>query len=145
MATPTTDNEAALWLLWDKASNALNYAALDELRTAFEMQALDEDTECALATGRARHLMGSRYYTKTGKRRTTEGREIQEHTGCFKIDRDAAQYDTDELAAGVSAARQWQASEWGRRSGRSRSVARLLESALLRELAHRNRIARGAN
>lgn len=124
--------------LWRKASKALDYAALAELRTAFEMDALGEHDESALAAGRACHIMGSRYFTKTGARRTTAGRQIHEHTGCFSVDREAAQHDTDELATGIAAAQQWQSSYWGRRSGRTRAVARVRERALRAELRFRN-------
>ena len=78
----TTD----LDILWNAASRKGNREALAHLRDAFEADALGETLESATAANKARHAMGSKYFTKGGKRRTCEGRPVFSHTGSFGID-----------------------------------------------------------
>lgn len=90
-------SEQELQRLWNAASRKGNREALAHLRDAFEALALDEVLEASTAANKARHAMGSRYFTKRGKRRTCEGRPVFCHTGSFGIDAETCAEDDSGL------------------------------------------------
>ena len=98
-----TNQENTLQALWATASNQGNTRALAHLRDAFEANALDETRDAERAANKARHAMGSKYFTKGGKRRTCDGRPVFSHTGSFHADSYACSLDDSELTRALRA------------------------------------------
>lgn len=96
--------EKRLQSLWGKASaQPMNAAALAALREAFEANALDDFDRAEVMEAKASFALGSRYFTKTGKRRTCGGRPVFSHTGSYGVDSYACSLDDKALLRAASA------------------------------------------
>lgn len=106
MTTANDRTAARLEKLWDRAAKTGNADAIRELRTAFEIHglALDaaDERKVELAIGRARRALGSVYFTTSGKRRTSGGRPVYQHTGSFGIDAWACRLEGDNVLSELS-------------------------------------------
>lgn len=103
-AKEIASQEKRLQVLWGKASaQPMNAPALAALREAFEANALEDFERAELLHGVASVALGSRYYTKKGKRRTCGGRPVFSHTGSYGVDSYACSLDDEELLRASSA------------------------------------------
>ena len=89
--------------LWNAASRKCCREALAHLRDAYEADALGDSLESEVAANKARHAMGSKYFTKGGKRRTCGGRPVFCHSGSFHADSYACSLDDSDLRRALRA------------------------------------------